>query len=305
MTRFFTDEKITLNSLEDITRRPAYAESVPPRRSLFRQVLATYSFPRKIAACAVSDCYQNHKKGFLVRTSEGGECSICDSCARRFLDPEALKPPRAARRSSAGATGSAGRSAGRGPAAAPTTRQIDAETFSAESGTIRERVKALQQAEQGANWLFRMSSQFHKQCPAELKSALDDLRQHGEEGATFASLIDSNASDGQLQDIEQLQGLEVLTGDIRNLLMERILKPLTKLDQKAGSAAAGQGVRVPVQWADEVEACFIQAEQLIEAGRLFFSPDNIARLRSIPLPDPAAQAVRALCQQLITAEPQR
>ena len=94
MANFYTEERITISRLEDITSRPGYESSVPPRKSLFRYVKALYSFPRKIASCSVSDCYQNHKKGYLVHTADGGECSICESCAKRFMDPELLKPPK-------------------------------------------------------------------------------------------------------------------------------------------------------------------------------------------------------------------
>jgi hypothetical protein len=62
MANFYTEDRISIKALEDIVNRPHYVDSLLPRKSLFRYVLATYSFPRKIASCGVSDCYQNHKK---------------------------------------------------------------------------------------------------------------------------------------------------------------------------------------------------------------------------------------------------
>ena len=95
MANFYTKENISIKSLEDIVNRPNYVDTLLPRKSLISYVLAAYSFPRKIACCCVSNCYQNHKKGYLIRTTKGGECSICESCAKRYMDPAALKPPKA------------------------------------------------------------------------------------------------------------------------------------------------------------------------------------------------------------------
>ena len=64
-------------------------------------------------------------------------------------------------------------------------------------------------------------------------SALEEL-QTGKEGCpVFERLIENNTSDQQLQDVEQLEGLGMFTEDVRQLLIERGLKPLTQLEEKA------------------------------------------------------------------------
>ena len=292
MANFYTEDRISIKALEDIVNRPHYVDSLPPRKSLFRYVLAAYSFPRKIACCGVSDCYQNHKKGYLVRTAKGGECSICDRCAKRFMDPAALIPPKASRSRSGATSSTRTRSSTAQPAAA--VRQMALNTFVSESARIKERVKELKQMSRGANWLYQSQSNFQKACPQQLLSALQELQAGKEESSVFERLIENNASDKQLQDVEQLEGLGIFTDDIRQLLIERVLTPLTQLDEKAKQSGSAGTIGIPVDWTDQVEHNLVAAANLIAEAQVFFTEENIKRLKSIPLADKAAQAVRAL-----------
>ena len=301
MANFYTEDRISIKTLDDIVSRPHFEASVPPRRSLFRYVLAAYSFPRKIACCSVGDCYQNHKKGYLVRTAESGECSICESCAKRFMDPLALKPPKASRSRTSASTSTRGSSNRASPGSSrpviqSAIRNIELDTFISESESIKARVKELKQMSRGANWLFKSLSQFQKVYPTELFVALNELRMKKEESEIFEQLIESNASDQQLQDVEQLEGLGIFAGDldIRQLLIERILKPLKELDDKAKKVEPQESIGVPVDWSDQVEGYFVLAEKLISEAQLFFAEENLERLKSIPLAPKAAKTVRTL-----------
>ncbi len=289
MANFYTSEKIAIQSMEDIVNRRRYESSIPPQKLLNCYVLAVYSFPRKLASCSVSDCYQNHRKGYLIRTYEDKECNICESCAKRFLGPEALKPLKRETRKSTGPSVKK-----RGAVTEAASRQMGTEIFVAETARVKERVKELQLEHQGANWLYKSLNQFRKSYPAEVLTALEDLRQRGDESGVLEKMIETNASDKQLQDIEQLQGLEVLTGDIRALLIEQVLKPLTDLEKKANSAGPGGKILVPIAWSAQVESNLEAAQLLIENARLFFSEDNIERLNSLPLSEEAARKVRSM-----------
>lgn len=292
MANFYTEDRISINSLEDIVNRPHYVDSVPPRKSLLLYVLAAYSFPRKIASCSISNCYQNHKKGYLVRTKKGGECSICDSCAKRFMDPSALIPPKPTRSRSGTASSTRGRSSTARPAAA--VRQMTLDAFASESTRIKERVKVLKQMPRGANWLYQSQNHFQKAYPSALLSALKELQTGKEESSVFDLLIENNASDQQLQDVEQLEGLGIFTEDIRHFLIERVLKPLTQLDEKAKNTDTPETIGIPADWTDQVEHDLATAEKLIAEAQVFFTEENIKRLKSIPLTDKAAQTVRRL-----------
>jgi len=294
MVNDIRSQPIRIATLDDITARPRYVATVPPRRSLFRFVLALYSFPRKIASCGVSDCFQNHKKGCLVQMADGSECSICANCAERFLDAAAMRPPKPARARAVRTSSAGSPRRERAPAAAVTTRQISHGEFTRECERIKEQVKTLKQASRGGNWLFQSLSQFQKASPAELLTSLQQLQRDPQAEAVFERLIERDASDQQLQDVEQLQGLAIFAEDIRELLIERILKPLTLLEEKAAKAGADGSVAVPLRWTEQVDSDLSAAEQLIAEGRSFFTESNLKRLRSVPLDDQAALQVRNL-----------
>ena len=89
---------------------------------------------------------------------------------------------------------------------AAAVRQMALDTFVSESARIKERVKELKQMSRGANWLYQSQSNFQKACPQQLLSALQELQAGKEESSVFERLIENNASDKQLQDVEQLEG---------------------------------------------------------------------------------------------------
>ena len=162
------------------------------------------------------------------------------------------------------------------------------------SGRIKERVKELKEMPRGANWLYQSLNNFQKASPADLLSALKELQAEKEESSILESLIENNASDQQLEDVEQLEGLDIFTGDIRQLLIEQVLKPLQALESKAKQAGSQQAISVPVDWTEQVDQNLGAAEKLIADARVFFTEENINRLKSIPLDDKAARTVRAL-----------
>ena len=90
---------------------------------------------------------------------------------------------------------------------------------------------------------------------------MQELQAGKEESSVFERLIENNASDKQLQDVEQLEGLGIFTDDICQLLIERVLTPLTQLDEKAKQSGATGTIGIPVDWTDQVEHNLVAAEK--------------------------------------------
>lgn len=284
MSKYYTAERVSINSLSDITQRPAYSDSVRPLRSAFRYVVAAYSFPRKIASCAVTNCFQNHKKGYLVHTSNGRECCVCDSCANKLMSAQALKPPKPAR------TAPAKPAVKRQPAAkaASTTPPVDLVVITAGEAlekcqTTKQHIEALKRQDKGASWLYQSVRNFRQSYPAELISSLQSLHQQGENSPVFEQLIEADASDQQLADIEALQGLGVFQGDIRQLLIDTALKNIAAIEKQLGRYQSGETVQLREDWFDEISQAVTNGEQLLSQGQLFFTKANLTRLGNLPL----------------------
>ncbi|GMQ88132.1 MAG: hypothetical protein BMS9Abin08_1357 [Gammaproteobacteria bacterium] len=48
------------------------------------------------------------------------------------------------------------------------------------------------------------------------------------------------------------------------------------------------------QWADTLEAQFACAKQLVDEGRVFFNPENLERLKSLPLSEESTRFMRSV-----------
>ncbi|MBN3561281.1 hypothetical protein [Aliamphritea spongicola] len=295
MSKFYTAERVTINSLNDLTQRPGFSDTVRPLRSEFRYVVAAYSFPRKIASCSVTNCYQNHKKGFLVHTAHGRECCLCDSCARKLMPAEMLKPPRAAKVSNRPATPKTRTVTKNTPAEpAADTVVLSLSEIRQRCSDTKTRVDTLKKQPRGASWLYQSVRNFRQTCPSELFEALKSLHQQGENSPVIEQMIEADASDAQLADIENLQGLGVFNGDIRQLLIDTCLKGITELDKKLSRYNDSDTLQLPENWFDEISQALASGEQLIAEASLFFTPENLQRLASLPLEDKARQKIRKL-----------
>jgi hypothetical protein len=83
---FQIEEKITLNTWNDIIKRPCYESPVEPQQYRYVSIAAVYSFKDQSARCGVSGCLQAHSRGFLVITSDAKETNLCEARGQRFFD---------------------------------------------------------------------------------------------------------------------------------------------------------------------------------------------------------------------------
>lgn len=295
MSKFYTAERVKIDSLNDITQRPAYTDTVRPLRSEFKYVVAAYSFPRKIACCSVANCYQNHKKGFLVHTAHGRECSLCENCARKLMAPELLKPPRPTRVSSKSSAPKTKTVSSRAPATpAEDLVVLNLTDIHQRCADTKARVEELKKQPKGASWLYQSLRNFKQACPAELLEALKSLHQQGENSPVLEQMIEANANDVQLADVENLQGLGVFAGDIRQQLIDTCLKGITELEKKLSRYKDTDTLQLPDDWFDDISQALNNGEQLLSEANLFFTPENLLRLSSLPLEGKAHQQVRKL-----------
>jgi len=275
-TIFHIEEEITLKSWDDIINRPDYKSSIKPKKFNFTHISASYSFKDESACCGISNCQKEHSRGYLVSTSDGNETNLCENCGQKFFGVSFEEQKKILQDKN-------------------TTRKQKIKLNNIlEQNSIREQVNDLKQASQGGNWLFYVLASFRDTYPKELLIALKELATKSDEDMTLSELIENECDQSQREAIEKLQGLSIFTLDIREELILKILKPLIALEKLADEPDEKPSLTRYYNWANGLDEQFAIVEELIEAGQLFFSPFNLERLKSIPLPKSKARLVQSL-----------
>jgi len=275
-TRFHIEEEIILKSWDDIINRPDYKSSVKPKKFNFTHISAFYSFKDESARCGISNCQKEHSRGYLVSTSDDNETNLCENCGQKYFDVGFEEQKKIFQDENI------------------IRKQKVQLNKILEQNSIREQVNELKQASKGANWLYYALTSFRDTYPIELLTALNELATKTDNTTTLSELIENECDRSQKEEIEQLQGLRIFTLDIREELVVKILKPLIALEKLANEPDEKTSLTRYCNWANSLDEQFTLVEELIEAGQLFFTPFNLERLKSIPLPKPKARLVQSL-----------
>ena len=274
---FHIDEKITLNTWADIATRPCYISSVDPEDCRHARGTAVYSFEGQTARCGVSSCLEAHGQGFLVSISDHKETNVCEGCGQRLFSLTFKQQKKTLRDETR-----------------IRDQRVRLNTILQQSDAIKGRVKDLKRGRHGANWLYQSLTNFRATYPAEMLSALSKLAVNREDDSILDALVEDETGQSRLEQVQQLQGLDIFATDIRETLIENILKPLIWLEEIAGDRDPKQSLSRYCNWADGLDEQFDYAEYLVKEGQTFFESSNLERLKSIPLADNNARLVRSL-----------
>ncbi len=91
-----------------------------------------------------------------------------------------------------------------------------------------------------------------------------------------------------------MQGLGIFAADIREELIDKILKPLIELEDLVRNPGVNTSLPRYCRWADNLEEQFACVEQLVEEGRAFFDKENLQRLKSIPLSEVSTRFMQSV-----------
>ena len=213
----------------------------------------------------------------MVNTSNEKETNLCEACGQRFFDVSFEKQKKTLQEQ-----------------AGIREQKIRLNTVLEQMDATKRRISEIKQAPKGANWLNRTLISFRKTYPADLLAALTELATNKDDNAIVAALTENEADPFHLELVEQLQGLGIFVADIREELIDKILKPLVDLGKLAGNPDANPSLTRYCSWANRLQEQFTYAEYLVEEGRAFFDTKNLERLKSIPLSEGSARRVRSL-----------
>jgi hypothetical protein len=276
-----TEDLIEFQSLDEITSRAAFARDIDPATTKLVKPIGIYRF-REIVSCGLKSCHQPHRKGLVVLTADGEEVNIGHLCGKKHSPEEFAVYWNAAHRY--------------------TTRKLHVDVireFKAVARRHLARIEQLQMQDKGAVWIENAMRRLREAIPGDAHQSLcaaarrgeeevfEEVRIYGEEaererqfgmrtswGGGRAPTI-RRESRGRIVGAriwhkEPHSALWSLEADIKEAL---VLDPLT---------CGGKKLRWAADVATQAERRLAECEALIEAGRRFFTEDNIRRLRFLP-----------------------
>lgn len=275
------DQEYTqFETYQDLIGREGFHERLefhPQGERQMKEVLWPYRFLEKVN-CGISACRQLHYNGYLITTSDGLETGIGADCGRKYFGLRFTRQ----------------------------RQQVDKEV------ARRQRIKAvkdmLDQLPAMVNTLAQIKADYHElqDLKQRLMGAIGPgiyavLRQRAEKddvritrsvrltGKDLEAYYATNSKSKGRQDdapyreevVATLEGLDFIRARMKDMLVTNLLDPLQTLSKSKPSDVEqwkSRELQKTAKWVGEVPKNLIKAQDLIAAGRKFFSSENVAKL---------------------------
>lgn len=271
------EDHLALETWEDILNRPEHQPSVDTQKLRTYKVKGIYEFKEEDACCSANACKKNHRRGFLVTYAGSKETNLCEECGQQLLGTSYDEQAKIILDK---------RKLGQ--------QQMQLKNLLEQSEQIKQRVKELKQVPYGANWLYQSLIGFRQAYPTELLSILTELASNKNRNTIIDARTEGDNTASPLEENEQLEGLGIFNADIKEALIGNILVPLKELEAIVEYPELVGSLSKFCKWAEKIEDHFSFAESLVTEGRLFFTAENMERLKSIPLSEKNAKLTRTL-----------
>ena len=271
------EDHLALETWEDILNRPEHQPSVDTQKLRTYKVKGIYEFKEEDACCSANACKKNHRRGFLVTYAGSKETNLCEECGQQLLGTSYDEQAKIILDK---------RKLGQ--------QQMQLKNLLEQSEQIKQRVKELKQVPYGANWLYQSLIGFRQAYPTELLSILAELASNKNRNTIIDARTEGDNTASPLEENEQLEGLGIFNADIKEALIGNILVPLKELEAIVANSELVGSLSKFCKWAEKIEDHFSFAESLVTGGRLFFTAENMERLKSIPLSEKNAKLTRTL-----------
>jgi len=169
-----------------------------------------------------------------------------------------------------------------------------------------KRLQHLKRKKRGAEWLYRNLSYFQTQFPWELISLLENMAHAKTPEITCKTLKPINElnqktiQDTQYQEniIGKLEGLEILTTNIRRLIFNSLEEPLERLSGKLIDACSQEEIAIWNEWCINIESHFQLIDELLISGQNFFSIRNFRLMEQLPVSQRSKTALQLIIDKL-------
>jgi hypothetical protein len=273
-----------IRTWDDMLQRPAYSNTLSSKSELAR-VLAPYRHLSPMMPCGLSDCRTPNASGYLIAAADGRETNIGAVCGEKHF-PEFKGQARVVDR-------------------IQRERDIRARAAQAkqEAARIREAIAALRQEHHGAGWVERLQRGLKRVLIDIDPSLWSSLVRRASTGDAVAKRVRKLSRDERGADREIVTGegrlvrvraqdfVEVAVGrfaglelflpgrDLHELLVRRLGGLADRLEACAPATDRYKDLSVLLKDLEQLQPDLQLARWTIDAGREFFTADNVALLQ--------------------------
>lgn len=192
------------------------------------------------------------------------------------------------------------------PEAHPSHYQNLAKTISHKNHYLK-RLQHLKKKKRGAEWLYKNLAYFQTHFPWELISLVENMA-HAKTPEIVCKtlkpvneLSQAHNTENAYQEniIGQLEGLEILTTNIRRLIFNSLEDPLSHLSETLIDHCTEAEIAIWNDWCINIESHFQRIEELLVAGQQFFSVRNFKLMEQLPVSKRSQLALQSIINKAI------
>lgn len=172
-----------------------------------------------------------------------------------------------------------------------------------------KRLQHLLTRKRGVEWLYRNISYFQTHFPWELISLLENMAHQNTPDVTSKTLkpinelcsVEHNNNNYSKKVIGKIEGLQILTTNIRRLIYNNIETPLQKLTPELIESCTTEELNDWNKWSLDIESHIQHIEELLTDGQNFFSIRNFKLMEQLPLSKRSQSALKTIIDKVISA----
>lgn len=169
-----------------------------------------------------------------------------------------------------------------------------------------KRLQHLIKRKRGVEWLYRNISYFQTRFPWEVISLLENMAHQNTPEVTYKTLkpvnqphtLDHAHNNYCEKVIGEIEGLQVLTTNIRRLIYNNIETPLQQLTPELIESCSSEELKSWNNWCTDIESHIRHIEELLIEGQSFFSIRNFKLMAQLPLSSRSQSALKAIIDKV-------
>lgn len=264
-------ELVRVASWDEIEQLPGFTFGIDPTEHKLSQIIGSYAFLDR-HPCGLSTCRQPHGNGYVATTVAGLVTNLGKDCGKTHFGLDWTVE--------------------RKRFDAEVSKQLNKEQlrlFAAQLPAIEVRIENLRSGDKSASWILSNVNALKNQIrvSASVVSLISDMVRRRTPNITRARL----KSDDEMQlepgnaryvdeTVAVLRGFDVLfpENDLRELVAVQLIDKKKEFCQLDINFLSATELKKWAKWTATVEQCLALAETTMDAGRVFFTKENLRPL---------------------------